>query len=146
MQTFLLLIHVLLSISLIALILLQQGKGADAGAAFGSGASGTVFGSKGSASFLSRATAILATLFFAVSLALAIVAHRQADYATDTDKYALPDTATEQAAEAAAVEPSSDVPVVPQADEAQDMQQGGDMPVAPETMEQVQPESEPGKP
>ncbi|MFK7887598.1 MAG: preprotein translocase subunit SecG [Gammaproteobacteria bacterium] len=63
--------HVFIAVAIIALILLQQGKGADAGAAFGAGASGTVFGAKGSASFLSRATGILATLFFGTSLTLA---------------------------------------------------------------------------
>jgi preprotein translocase subunit SecG len=62
------------AIFLIGLILLQQGKGADAGAAFGSGASGTVFGAAGSANFLSRATAVLATLFFALALTMAYVA------------------------------------------------------------------------
>jgi preprotein translocase subunit SecG len=63
--------HVFIAVCIVALILLQQGKGADAGAAFGAGASGTVFGAKGSSSFLSRATGILATLFFATSLTLA---------------------------------------------------------------------------
>jgi preprotein translocase subunit SecG len=63
--------HVLLSVTLIGLILIQHGKGADAGAAFGSGASATVFGSQGSASFLTRTTAILATLFFVTCLTLA---------------------------------------------------------------------------
>jgi preprotein translocase subunit SecG len=62
------------AIFLIGLILLQQGKGADAGAAFGSGASGTVFGAAGSANFLSRATAVLAALFFALALTMAYVA------------------------------------------------------------------------
>lgn len=69
--TILLIVQVLVSIALIGLILIQHGKGADAGAAFGSGASGTVFGAQGAANFLSRATAGLATVFFAVSLALA---------------------------------------------------------------------------
>lgn len=64
-------VQVLIALSLIGLILLQHGKGADAGAAFGSGASGTVFGAKGSANFMSRATAALAVVFFAVSLVLA---------------------------------------------------------------------------
>lgn len=63
--------HIFLSIGLIGLILIQHGKGADAGAAFGSGASATVFGSQGSASFLTRTTAILATTFFITSLTLA---------------------------------------------------------------------------
>ena len=70
MYTFLIVVQVLMAIGLSALILVQHGKGADAGAAFGSGASSTVFGSQGSASFLTRATAILATLFFLNSLAL----------------------------------------------------------------------------
>lgn len=63
--------HVLICVGLIGLVLIQHGKGADAGAAFGSGASATVFGSQGSASFLTRTTAILATLFFLTSLTLA---------------------------------------------------------------------------
>ncbi len=67
-------IDVLLAIGIIGLILIQHGKGADVGAAFGSGASGTVFGSKGSASFLTRLTAVLATLFFLNSLTLAYLA------------------------------------------------------------------------
>ena len=70
----LLVTQVLLSVMLIALILLQHGKGADAGAAFGSGASGTIFGARGSGNFLTKATAILATLFFATSLGLAYIA------------------------------------------------------------------------
>ena len=65
-------IHVLLGLGVIGLVLLQQGKGADAGAAFGSASSGSVFGAQGASSFLSRATAILATLFFSTSLGLAV--------------------------------------------------------------------------
>lgn len=66
-------IHVLLGLGIIGLILMQQGKGADAGAAFGTGSAGSVFGAQGAASFLSRATAILATLFFITSLGLAVI-------------------------------------------------------------------------
>ncbi len=69
--TIVLSVHVLLAISVVAFVLLQQGKGADAGAGFGAGASGTVFGSSGSANFLSRTTAVLATFFFITSLTLA---------------------------------------------------------------------------
>lgn len=70
-------VDVLLAIGIIGLVLVQHGKGADVGAAFGSGASGTVFGARGSSTFLTRATAILATLFFANSLLLAYLAtHR----------------------------------------------------------------------
>lgn len=68
-----LIIHVILSISLVGLVLIQQGKGADMGAAFGSGASNTVFGSQGSASFITRATGIIAALFFVTSLSLAFL-------------------------------------------------------------------------
>jgi preprotein translocase subunit SecG len=67
--------HVLIAATLIGLVLIQQGKGADAGAAFGSGASGTVFGSRGSASFLTRTTGVLATLFFITSLSLFTMAN-----------------------------------------------------------------------
>src|SRR5579885_2643486 len=75
MYSFLIVLYVLVSAALIGLVLLQHGKGADAGAAFGSGASGTVFGARGSATFLSRTTAWLAAVFFALSLALAYVVH-----------------------------------------------------------------------
>jgi len=110
MQSFLLVVQVLISISLIGLILIQHGKGADAGAAFGSGASSTVFGATGSASFLSRATAVLATLFFAVALSLTIIAHRQTNDVDLVDKY-KPETApvTIKTTDV----PKSDVPVVP---------------------------------
>jgi len=74
----LLVLQVLLSVALIALILLQHGKGADAGAAFGSGASATVFGARGSGNFLTKATSVLAVLFFATCLALAYLgSHRE---------------------------------------------------------------------
>jgi len=71
LQDILAIFHIFLCVSLIGLILIQHGKGADAGAAFGSGASSTVFGSQGSASFLTRATAVLATLFFLICMVLA---------------------------------------------------------------------------
>ncbi len=66
-------VHVLLGLGVVGLVLMQQGKGADAGAAFGSGSSGSVFGAQGAASFLSRTTAIFAALFFATSLGLAVL-------------------------------------------------------------------------
>lgn len=74
LSAILLVVQVLLSISLITLVLLQHGKGADAGAAFGSGASATVFGAKGSGNFLTRATSVIAMLFFITCLALAYLA------------------------------------------------------------------------
>jgi len=70
MQTIILIIHVLLGAGVIGLVLLQHGKGADMGAAFGSGSAGSLFGSSGSANFLSRSTAALTGLFFVTSLGL----------------------------------------------------------------------------
>ncbi|MDH3577224.1 MAG: preprotein translocase subunit SecG [Gammaproteobacteria bacterium] len=70
-QKVVLITHTLIALLIIVLVLLQRGKGADAGAAFGAGASGTVFGARGSSSFFSRATAVCATLFFVSSLTLA---------------------------------------------------------------------------
>ena len=77
-ETILLVVHLLVAIGMVALVLIQHGKGADAGAAFGAGAaggvSGSVFGAKGSSNFLSRSTGVLATIFFATSLSLAYLA------------------------------------------------------------------------
>ncbi len=77
LNNILLIVQIIVSVALIALILIQQGKGADAGAAFGSGASATVFGARGSGSFLTRTTAILATIFFLNSLGLAYLSRHQ---------------------------------------------------------------------
>jgi preprotein translocase subunit SecG len=74
METIIIVVHVIVAIAIVGLVLLQQGKGADAGAAFGAGASNTVFGSSGSGNFLTRATTVAATVFFATSLVLAIFA------------------------------------------------------------------------
>ncbi|MBC8520264.1 MAG: preprotein translocase subunit SecG [Gammaproteobacteria bacterium] len=82
MQTILLLVHVFAAVAMVGLILIQQGKGADAGAAFGSGASATVFGSEGSASFMTRLTAGLATIFFITSLSLAYFSGNKEEVAT----------------------------------------------------------------
>lgn len=117
----LLVIHIIIAVAIVALILLQQGKGADAGAAFGGGASGTVFGSQGSASFLSRSTAVLAALFFATSLALAYLAGEKAAPTSVVDKVkteqqieqAPPGAADETPANGATQEsqPQSNLPV-----------------------------------
>ena len=79
MQTILVVFHLFLAMGLIGLVLMQHGKGADAGAAFGAGASGSVFGASGAANFLSRATAVIATLFFVTSLTLAWYAMQVTD-------------------------------------------------------------------
>jgi preprotein translocase subunit SecG len=70
METVVWIVHLLVAATLVGLVLLQHGKGADMGAAFGSGASGSLFGASGSANFLSRATAVTATLFFLTSMGL----------------------------------------------------------------------------
>lgn len=104
LHNIILVVHVLIAVALVALILLQQGKGADAGAAFGSGASGTVFGSRGSASFLTRTTGILATLFFVTSLTLAYLATQTAKPTSIVEQIQQEQAVTEQM-------PVSDVPV-----------------------------------
>ena len=73
----LIILHVVVALGIIGLVLLQHGKGADMGSGFGGGASGSLFGATGSANFLSRATAVLAAIFFSLSLALAWVATRK---------------------------------------------------------------------
>jgi preprotein translocase subunit SecG len=70
MQTLVLVLHILAAGGIVVLVLLQHGKGADMGAAFGSGSAGSLFGSAGAANFLSRTTAVLAAVFFATSLGL----------------------------------------------------------------------------
>ncbi|PIE43167.1 MAG: preprotein translocase subunit SecG [Gammaproteobacteria bacterium] len=78
METVVSVTHVLAAIALVALVLLQQGKGADAGAAFGSGASQTVFGSQGSGNFLTKMTTWIAVIFFVTSFSLAVFAKQRA--------------------------------------------------------------------
>jgi preprotein translocase subunit SecG len=78
-QSIVLIGHTLVAVLIIVLVLLQRGKGADAGAAFGSGASGTVFGARGSSNFFSRATGVLATMFFISSLTLAYMSSQRSE-------------------------------------------------------------------
>jgi preprotein translocase subunit SecG len=75
--TLLIVLHVLVALAIIGLVLIQHGKGADMGSGFGGGASGSLFGATGSANFLSRTTAVLAAIFFLLSLALAYTATRK---------------------------------------------------------------------
>lgn len=76
-------LHVLVALSIIGLVMIQRGRGADAGAGFGGGSSNTFFGARGAATFLSKTTAILAALFFSTSLALAYLADRKDNKAVD---------------------------------------------------------------
>jgi len=116
--------HTLIALLIIVLVLLQRGKGADAGAAFGAGASGTVFGARGSGSFFSRATAVCATAFFATSLTLAYLSS-QNSAAPSSIMDDVPEV--EEALEA--VEP--DMPSLETGDDV--AEDTGDMPVLEET-------------
>ena len=122
-ETVVVVIHLLMALGLVVLVLLQQGKGADAGASFGAGASATVFGSQGSATFLSRFTAILAAAFFITSLGLAFFAKEKADNLTQAG---LPDPAVLEVQQKPAVE---DVPVL---EEQKGAAGQADVPEAPE--------------
>ncbi len=109
----LLIVQIIVALSIIGLVLIQHGKGADAGAAFGGGSSGTVFGSRGSSNFLSRSTGVLAVVFFANSLALAwLVAHRGDSNTFSAEKSVVPIEVQREVRPAPVVEPiaPSDVP------------------------------------
>lgn len=127
MEKIVLIVHILTALAIIALILMQQGKGASAGASFGAGASQTVFGSEGSGNFFTRATAIFAFVFFCTSFGLAIIAKNSASV---TDE-AIPSMIESAPAGAAA---DSDVPAV--SDEASDVpsadsEEASDVPAIP---------------
>jgi preprotein translocase subunit SecG len=105
--------HVLVAIAMVAFILVQRGPGATAGAAFGSGASGTVFGARGAGSFLSRSTWVLAALFCLISLVMAVVVSRDLA-APEADLGVIGDTAPVEQTEPVPSmdDPNSDVPVL----------------------------------
>lgn len=114
MYTVLVIVQVIVAIGLIVLVLLQHGKGADAGAAFGSGSSGTVFGARGAANFMSRTTAWFAAAFFGTSLALAYVVNGQAvpKSIVDSIKPAAATVTVEQPANAPAVPVEGNGPAI----------------------------------
>lgn len=85
MEQIILIVHVLVALGIIGLIMIQQGKGADMGASFGSGASQTLFGSTGSGNMLTRATTVLVTLFFVTSFGLAVIARDKSSINVDID-------------------------------------------------------------
>ena len=116
MEKLVLVIHSISALAIIVLILLQQGKGAAAGASFGSGASQTVFGSDGGSSFFTRTTAILATVFFIMSITLAVMAKNSSKVAIE----GIPTVpAAAQQVPATQVPASSDVPVATEVPAAQ---------------------------
>ncbi|WP_193161526.1 preprotein translocase subunit SecG [Microbulbifer hainanensis] len=112
MEKLVLVVHVLTALSIIGLILLQQGKGAEAGASFGSGASQTVFGSQGSGNFFSRLTAIMATVFFVTSIGLALLAKHNSASNVDADLPQAPAAVEQPAPDNAAPAVDSDVPQI----------------------------------
>lgn len=128
-QTGMLIAHTLIALIIIALVLLQRGKGADAGAAFGSGASGTVFGARGSGSFFSRMTAVLATVFFATSLTLAYLSSQRS-----TGPESLLENAPAVEAEEPATMPAEEegLPALPSVDDTGDMPAGDELPALPD--------------
>jgi preprotein translocase subunit SecG len=104
LRGFILGVHVLLALMIIGLVLLQRGKGAEAGAGFGSGASGTVFGARGTSTLFSKLTAVFAAMFFATSLTLAYIGARPT---------AEPTSVLERAAQAAITTPPAPPPATP---------------------------------
>lgn len=132
MQSILLIVHILMALTLIGLILIQHGKGADAGAAFGSGASSTVFGSSGSTSFLTRATGILAFVFFANSFFLSYLSTTGVERVSLMEKVQLIDEVNTDVINPEAIE--SDLPQAPIDDLPVPFEQvdQSDMPVVPQ--------------
>jgi preprotein translocase subunit SecG len=107
-------VHVLLALMIIGLVLLQRGKGAEAGAGFGSGASGTVFGARGTSTLFSKLTAVFAAMFFATSLTLAYIGARpSAEPASVLERAAQAATATQPAAPAPAPTAPATPPTAP---------------------------------
>ena len=106
--------HVLLALGMVILILVQRGAGATAGAAFGSGASGTVFGARGAGNFLTRMTATFAALFFAISLTMAVVASNLTSGDADSDGSVVSETGVAEPAPAA----TFDIPTAIQEEES----------------------------
>ncbi|MFV8570072.1 preprotein translocase subunit SecG [Marinobacter sp. SBS5] len=95
-ETLVVVVHVVIAVALVGVVLIQQGKGADAGAAFGGGASQTVFGSQGSGSFLTRVTTLMAVVFFVTSFSLAIFAKQRAEVAGEAGIPMLQESSAEQ--------------------------------------------------
>src|ERR1700686_3783583 len=104
LRGFILSVHILLALMIIGLVLLQRGKGAEAGAGFGSGASGTVFGARGTSTLFSKLTAVFSAMFFATTLTLAYLGARPT---------AEPTSVLERAAQAATTPPAAPAPAAP---------------------------------
>jgi preprotein translocase subunit SecG len=116
LEKLIIVMHLLAAISVIGLILLQQGKGADMGASFGSGSSQTVFGAGGGGNVLTRATAILAAIFLATSLGLSVFAKQHANVVNDPDVPVVQSSAPAAKPEASGDVPAATAPVVEKGD------------------------------
>lgn len=141
--------HVLVAIAMVAFILVQRGPGATAGAAFGSGASGTVFGARGAGSFLSRTTWVLAGFFCLISLSMAVIVSRgvatpEADLGVVSTPAAIDQPVEELSTDTPVLDDTgqgSDLPVL---DTADDARTSGDLPVLEEEAPELsEPEPEP---
>jgi len=139
LQTIALVIHVFLAIGVIGLVLIQHGKGAEAGAAFGSGASATVFGSKGSGSFLTRMTTMFALAFFCTSMLLFFLASQRSSTGLGSvidnvdvpaQQLDVPATDAPETDTPATDSGTSDVPAAPASDSTTE---SDDVPAAPKT-------------
>jgi len=113
LRGFILGVHVLLALMIIGLVLLQRGKGAEAGAGFGSGASGTVFGARGTSTLFSKLTAVFAAMFFATSLTLAYLGTRPTAEPTSVLERAAQAAAASQPAPPAPAAPNPPAPATP---------------------------------
>ncbi|MEO0443146.1 MAG: preprotein translocase subunit SecG [Pseudomonadota bacterium] len=134
MESIVIVIHILVALAIIGLILLQQGKGAEAGASFGGGASQTVFGSQGGGNFFAKLTAILAFVFFVTSFSLAIIAKNKATGNINTAIEGVPtvEQVAPQVSDVPVVESindtESEVPVVAPQETLPAVEQGSDVP------------------
>ncbi|MDR2212307.1 MAG: preprotein translocase subunit SecG [Pseudomonadales bacterium] len=143
MEFFIIIVHVLAALGIVGLVLMQHGKGADMGAAFGSGASQTIFGSAGSGNVLTKSTTWLAVVFFATSLSLALIARQRADQGLESSpliqnvdqlqNIIQQNSADIPAGDVPVIEaPASDVPAAPEIDAALDAASENTLETAPQ--------------
>ncbi len=121
MESLLIIVHLLAAIVITGLVLIQHGKGADAGASFGGGASQTMFGSVGSGNFLTKSTTIMTVVFFVTSIGLAIIAKQQAGLSVQNESLIGDFEQVNQAIRAQQSQPQGDVPVVGGAEAVDDI-------------------------
>jgi preprotein translocase subunit SecG len=121
METIVWSIHLVAALVVVVLVLLQHGKGADMGAAFGSGSAGSLFGASGSANFLSRTTALAATVFFITSLSLAYFSGSGTESASVMRRFEVESAGVKDAEKTTDAKPSSEIPVNDTASKAREI-------------------------